>query len=89
MRKGSFQADASIGLPGADAACVIAGTEKTWAVLESAIHEINNHNASGLSFEELYRHDDLQAPHIPSQLSGLPVTKRSITFEVNVLRPSC
>lgn len=29
--------------------------EKTWAVLESAIHEINNHNASGLSFEELYR----------------------------------
>ena len=29
--------------------------EKTWAVLEAAIHEINNHNASGLSFEELYR----------------------------------
>ncbi|KAK9835086.1 hypothetical protein WJX84_008857, partial [Apatococcus fuscideae] len=29
--------------------------EKTWKVLESAIHEINNHNASGLSFEELYR----------------------------------
>jgi len=30
-------------------------TEKTWKVLEAAIHEINNHNASGLSFEELYR----------------------------------
>ena len=30
-------------------------TEKTWKVLEDAIHEINNHNASGLSFEELYR----------------------------------
>jgi hypothetical protein len=30
-------------------------TEKTWRVLEAAIHEINNHNASGLSFEELYR----------------------------------
>ena len=30
--------------------------EKTWKVLESAIHEINNQNASGLSFEELYRH---------------------------------
>jgi len=29
--------------------------EKTWRVLEAAIHEINNHNASGLSFEELYR----------------------------------
>lgn len=29
--------------------------DKTWKVLEAAIHEINNHNASGLSFEELYR----------------------------------
>lgn len=29
--------------------------EKTWKVLEDAIHHINNHNASGLSFEELYR----------------------------------
>lgn len=29
--------------------------EKTWKVLEDAVHEINNHNASGLSFEELYR----------------------------------
>jgi cullin 3 len=27
----------------------------TWKVLEDAIHEIYNHNASGLSFEELYR----------------------------------
>ena len=25
-------------------------------MLEDAIHEINNHNASGLSFEELYRY---------------------------------
>ena len=31
------------------------GAEKTWAVLESAIHEIFNQNQSGLSFEELYR----------------------------------
>ncbi|XP_076940684.1 cullin-3A-like [Bidens hawaiensis] len=30
--------------------------EKTWNILEHAIHEIYNHNASGLSFEELYRH---------------------------------
>ncbi|XP_057447618.1 cullin-3B-like [Lotus japonicus] len=29
--------------------------EKTWKVLEHAINEIYNHNASGLSFEELYR----------------------------------
>ncbi|XP_073118727.1 cullin-3A-like [Henckelia pumila] len=29
--------------------------DKTWAILEHAIHEIYNHNASGLSFEELYR----------------------------------
>mmetsp|Transcript_20563 Transcript_20563/g.61882 ORF Transcript_20563/g.61882 Transcript_20563/m.61882 type:complete len:739 (+) Transcript_20563:362-2578(+) len=29
--------------------------ENTWALLEAAILEINNHNASGLSFEELYR----------------------------------
>lgn len=34
--------------------CVVPA-EKTWKVLEDAIHEINNHNASGLSFEELYR----------------------------------
>ena len=30
--------------------------DKTWKILEDAIHEINNHNASGLSFEELYRY---------------------------------
>ena len=29
--------------------------EKTWKVLENAIHEIFNHNPSKLSFEELYR----------------------------------
>lgn len=30
--------------------------DKTWKVLEDAIHEIHNKNASGLSFEELYRY---------------------------------
>jgi hypothetical protein len=30
-------------------------SDNTWKLLESAIHEINNHNASGLSYEELYR----------------------------------
>ncbi|XP_019157137.1 PREDICTED: cullin-3A-like [Ipomoea nil] len=29
--------------------------EKTWKIIEHAINEIYNHNASGLSFEELYR----------------------------------
>jgi hypothetical protein len=29
--------------------------EKTWGILQSAIKEIHNQNASGLSFEELYR----------------------------------
>ncbi|KAJ6840012.1 cullin-3A-like [Iris pallida] len=29
--------------------------EKTWKIIEHAIHEIYNHNSSGLSFEELYR----------------------------------
>ena len=29
--------------------------EKTWKILRDAIREINNRNASGLSFEELYR----------------------------------
>ncbi|CAJ2665650.1 cullin-3A-like [Trifolium pratense] len=29
--------------------------EKTWKILEHAIHEIYNHNSSQLSFEELYR----------------------------------
>jgi cullin 3 len=29
--------------------------DKTWKILRDAIHEITNRNASGLSFEELYR----------------------------------
>ncbi|KAL9246399.1 hypothetical protein vseg_019939 [Gypsophila vaccaria] len=29
--------------------------DKTWKILEHAIHEIYNHNSSNLSFEELYR----------------------------------
>ena len=37
--------------------------EKTWKVLEDAIREINNHNASGLSFEELYRYGAC-TPHV-------------------------
>lgn len=33
----------------------LAHTETTWKMLQKAIHEINNHNESLLSFEELYR----------------------------------
>lgn len=29
--------------------------DKTWQILERAIHQIYNQDASGLSFEELYR----------------------------------
>ena len=29
--------------------------DKTWKILEHAIHEIYNHNGSGLNAEELYR----------------------------------
>lgn len=29
--------------------------QKTWKLLKGAIHEIHKKNASGLSFEELYR----------------------------------
>lgn len=42
--------------------------DKTWKILEHAIHEIYNHNASGLSFEELYRFSNL--PHSPTDSSG-------------------
>jgi hypothetical protein len=57
--------------------------ERTWKVLEHAIHEIYNHNASGLSFEELYRSVQrrtplpppprpTQTPFSPSPSFGLP-----------------
>ena len=35
-------------------ACLYAA-DNTWKLLENAILEINNHNSSGLSYEELYR----------------------------------
>lgn len=38
--------------------------DKTWKILEHAINEIYNHNASGLSFEELYRFALLQFPFL-------------------------
>ena len=32
---------------------------KTWKLLSTAIHEIHKQNASGLSFEELYRYIEI------------------------------
>ena len=47
--------------------------DKTWKVLEDAIHEINNHNASGLSFEELYRQASIYLlPQLPLTPMPLP-----------------
>jgi cullin 3 len=34
--------------------------DKSWKKLDDAIREIYNHNASGLSFEELYRFTPLR-----------------------------
>jgi hypothetical protein len=42
--------------------------EKAWRKLDDAIREIYNHNASGLSFEELYRFPIPPSP-IPSRFS--------------------
>ncbi|KAJ9549064.1 hypothetical protein OSB04_021607 [Centaurea solstitialis] len=46
--------------------------DKTWRLLEHAINEIYNHNASGLSFEELYR--SLFFLHFPILSYDLQVT---------------
>lgn len=50
-------------VPNTHCACPLAAricpADNTWQLLESAIHEINSHNASGLSFEELYRYGDV------------------------------
>ena len=45
-------------------------------MLEDAIHEINNHNASGLSFEELYRY----AAHTSYVLLHLLLFVESLTM---------
>lgn len=46
----SFSGFSELGREGVD--CDV---DKTWKILEEAIHKIQNHNASKLSFEELYR----------------------------------
>ncbi|GAB4839988.1 hypothetical protein Ancab_020697 [Ancistrocladus abbreviatus] len=59
--------------------------EKTWKILEHAIHEIYNHNASGLSFEELYRLglkiDFDRAVGIIKQLHSLHVLQSDCRFQ--------
>jgi hypothetical protein len=41
--------------PASRSVAPVCTADKTWKVLEDAIREIHNQNASGLSFEELYR----------------------------------
>ncbi|KAL1291482.1 hypothetical protein HN51_059999 [Arachis hypogaea] len=59
--------------------------EKTWKVLEHAIHEIYNHNASGLSFEELYRNAYNMVLHKFGEklYSGLVTTMTSHLKEIS------
>ena len=45
--------------------------DKSWRKLHDAIREIYNHNASGLSFEELYRLT-LRAHHSFPRIFGCP-----------------
>jgi hypothetical protein len=54
--------------------------ERTWKVLEHAIHEIYNHNASGLSFEELYR---------SVRFSPLPPRPLAESNPANAMTPTC
>ncbi|KAJ0428819.1 putative cullin protein, neddylation [Helianthus annuus] len=60
--------------------------EKTWKILEHAIHEIYNHNASGLSFEELYRNAYNMVLHKFGEklYSGLVLTMTSHLKEIAV-----
>ncbi|GLC32977.1 Cullin-3A [Pleodorina starrii] len=53
--------------------------DKTWKVLEDAIREIHNQNASGLSFEELYRnaYNMVLHKHGPRLYDGLIATLRA------------
>ncbi|KAH7683890.1 cullin 3 protein [Dioscorea alata] len=59
--------------------------EKTWRILEHAIHEIYNHNASGLSFEELYRNAYNMVLHKYGEklYSGLVATMTSHLKEIS------
>uniref|UniRef100_A0AB38Z7I0 Cullin family n=1 Tax=Paeonia suffruticosa TaxID=45171 RepID=A0AB38Z7I0_PAESU len=59
--------------------------EKTWKILEHAIYEIYNHNASGLSFEELYRNAYNMVLHKYGEklYSGLVATMTSHLKEIS------
>ncbi|KAF5741594.1 cullin-3A [Tripterygium wilfordii] len=59
--------------------------DKTWKILEHAIHEIYNHNASGLSFEELYRNAYNMVLHKYGEklYSGLVTTMTSHLREIS------
>uniref|UniRef100_A0A7N0V6J9 Uncharacterized protein n=1 Tax=Kalanchoe fedtschenkoi TaxID=63787 RepID=A0A7N0V6J9_KALFE len=64
-------------------------SEKTWKILEHAIHEIYNHNASGLSFEELYRlvtfiENDIFS-HVTDEISSLDIIRDIFTSNIRSL----
>ena len=69
--------------------------EKTWKILKDAIHEINHRNASGLSFEELYRRvflfnpSNLDGAGCPHRLNTkeMPSLIRGITFPRTIPAP--
>ncbi|CAI5479004.1 unnamed protein product [Closterium sp. Yama58-4] len=56
--------------------------EKTWGILEDAIHQIYNHNASGLSFEELYR-----SPSTASTITTPPASASNSSIGTRLLPP--
>eukprot|EP00252_Welwitschia_mirabilis_P001892 TRINITY_DN1185_c0_g1_i1.p1 TRINITY_DN1185_c0_g1~~TRINITY_DN1185_c0_g1_i1.p1 ORF type:complete len:733 (-),score=125.87 TRINITY_DN1185_c0_g1_i1:316-2514(-) len=58
--------------------------DRTWKILEHAIQEIYNHNASGLSFEELYRNAYNMVLHKYGEklYSGLVATMTSHLKEI-------
>ncbi|GIL75860.1 hypothetical protein Vretimale_5569 [Volvox reticuliferus] len=58
--------------------------EKTWKALEDAIREIHNQNASGLSFEELYRnaYNMVLHKHGPQLYEGLITTLKAHLTDV-------
>lgn len=56
--------------------------DKSWRKLHDAIREIYNHNASGLSFEELYRLTLLAAPTLrPPEFLVPPVPSYSVPHD--------
>ncbi|KAI7987551.1 Cullin-3B [Camellia lanceoleosa] len=61
------------------------GTEKTWKILEHAIQEIYNHNASGLSFEELYRFSFDPTANLGLDVASCIITRKAYVQMLRLL----